>query len=30
MSNPDYAQLEQQADLLDDEFQADEIGGELE
>lgn len=26
---PDYGQLENHADLLDEEFQADEIGGDV-
>lgn len=30
MSGPDYTHLEQQADLLDTEYQADEIGGDVE
>ena len=30
MTGPDYSQLEQQADLLDYEFQADAVGGDVE
>ena len=29
-SSPDYTQLEQHADLLDTEFQADTVGGDVE
>lgn len=30
MSDPDYQQFENHADLIDDEFQADAIGGDVE